>query len=352
MSAMSALAAPCIARPPLTVAKLRHDADQFNYLQACGILGPSYGAIAEYYRHLASQLSASQLERREHWQPAELRAIGNIYNRNVFQRHAPVLAQPYGASWSGASVESRYFARRPSIVVIDDFLSAAALHSLRAYCLESTIWNSLRYSHGRLGALYRSGLRCPLLQQLADSLAVALPRLIGQHHPLTQLWAYKYPAHMPGDDVHADFAAVNVNVWITPDAANLDPASGGMCIYDVAAPPDWHFTDYNRRPALIRRYLAAMGARSRYIPYRQNRAIIFNSELFHGTGACHFRDDYESRRINITLLYGQRDADHASTMSAKHPASQLISSANSAIKGGPDCALGYRAWRSAARRRT
>ncbi|MBY0556570.1 MAG: hypothetical protein K2P77_05135 [Burkholderiaceae bacterium] len=348
---MSALPATCVPPPPLTVAKLRHDADQFNYLQSCGILGPSYGAIAEYYRHLASQLSASKQERREHWQPAELRAIGNIYNCNVFQRHAPMLAQPYGASWSGASVESRYFARRPNIVVIDDFLSAQALHSLRAYCLESTIWNSLRYSHGRLGALYRNGLRCPLLQQLADSLAAALPRLIGQRHPLTQLWAYKYPAHMPGDDVHADFAAVNVNFWITPDAANLDPASGGMRIYDVAAPPDWHFTDYNRRPALIRRYLAAMGARARYIPYRQNRAIIFDSDLFHGTAACHFRDDYESRRINITLLYGQRDADHTSTMSASTTASQTVTSATSFIEGRADSAFENRAWRSAALRR-
>jgi hypothetical protein len=348
---MSALPAPSAPRPPLTVAKLRHDADQFNYLQACGILGPSYGAIADYYRLLASQLSASGLERREHWQPAELHAIGNIYNRNVFQRHAPILAQPFGAHWSGASVERRYFARRPNIVVIDDFLSAQALHSLRAYCLESTIWNSLRYSHGRLGALYRNGLRCPLLQQLADSLATALPRLIGQHHPLTQLWAYKYPAHMPGDDVHADFAAVNVNFWITPDAANLDPASGGMRIYDVAAPPDWHFTDYNRRPALIRRYLAAMGARSRYIPYRQNRAIIFDSDLFHGTAACHFRDDYESRRINITLLYGQRDDDHASTLSASHPARHMVTNANSAMKSAGARAGEGGTWRSAALRR-
>jgi hypothetical protein len=32
----------------------------------------------------------------------------------------------------------------------------------------------------------------------------------------------------PGIGIHADFAAINVNFWITPDDANLDPKSGGI----------------------------------------------------------------------------------------------------------------------------
>ena len=42
------------------------------------------------------------------------------------------------------------------------------------------------------------------------------------------------------------------------------------------------------------------------IPYRVNRPIIFNSDLFHETDEIAFKDDYLSRRINITLLYGYR----------------------------------------------
>jgi hypothetical protein len=71
----------------------------------------------------------------------------------------------------------------------------------------------------------------------------------------------------------------------------------------------YHFTSYNRRPDLIRRHLGSVKASPRYIPYRQNRAIIFNSDLFHGTAACRFRDDYENRRINVTMLYGHRRND-------------------------------------------
>ncbi len=42
------------------------------------------------------------------------------------------------------------------------------------------------------------------------------------------------------------------------------------------------------------------------IPYRANRAVVFNSDLFHETDQFTFKDEHESRRINITLLYGHR----------------------------------------------
>jgi hypothetical protein len=35
---------------------------------------------------------------------------------------------------------------------------------------------------------------------------------------------------------HADNSALNVNFYIAPDNANLDPEHGGMEIWDVAAP--------------------------------------------------------------------------------------------------------------------
>jgi hypothetical protein len=44
------------------------------------------------------------------------------------------------------------------------------------------------------------------------------------------------------------------------------------------------------------------------IPYRANRAVIFDSDLFHETDAIRFRDGFENRRINCTLLYGFRDS--------------------------------------------
>jgi hypothetical protein len=42
------------------------------------------------------------------------------------------------------------------------------------------------------------------------------------------------------------------------------------------------------------------------VPYRANRAVIFDSDLFHETDVIHFKPGYENRRINVTLLYGRR----------------------------------------------
>ena len=43
------------------------------------------------------------------------------------------------------------------------------------------------------------------------------------------------------------------------------------------------------------------------MPHRQNRVVIFNSDLFHRTDDIRFRDGFENRRINVTMLYGTRE---------------------------------------------
>lgn len=349
----SAAAAPTprIATSPLTVAKLRHDADQFAYLQGLGALGSDFTPVIARYRQLAKQMAEAGITQRARLTADEQALIGAVYNQTIHVRATPAVAQALSGSWRGVDVERAYGATPPGVVVIDDFLSPEALASLRRFCLESTIWNGLRYSHGRLGALHRDGFACPLLMQIDAQLRAALPQLIGTRHALTQLWAYKYPPRMPGDDVHADFAAINVNFWITPDDANLDPASGGLIIHDVEAPADWDFTSYNRRPQLIRDYLAQVGARQRTIAYRQNRAIIFNSDLFHGTAACHFRDDYESRRINVTMLYGERHDDAFRQPAPPMAAAAAAAATAPAAMAPPPHAGPAAAWRSAAFKR-
>ena len=42
------------------------------------------------------------------------------------------------------------------------------------------------------------------------------------------------------------------------------------------------------------------------VPYRANRAVIFDSDLFHETDRIDFRPGYLNRRINVTMLYGRR----------------------------------------------
>lgn len=198
---------------------------------------------------------------------------------------------------------------RPQLVVVDDLLTPEALEGLRRFCLDSTIWRE--GFDGYVGARPQSGFACPLIAQVAEEFAATYPAIF-QEHPLLFAWAFSYQQGQNGIKVHADFAAVNVNFWITADDANLDPATGGLSVWDVAAPLDWNFDKYNSHDAPIRTFLAESGARATRIPYRCNRAVIFDSDLFHETDIMSFREGYENRRINITLLYGTREKTGAS----------------------------------------
>ena len=80
-----------------------------------------------------------------------------------------------------------------------------------------------------------------------------------------------------------------------------------MDIYDVEAPAAWRFEKYNKDVPAIRAHLRESGASALHIPYRCNRAILFNSDLFHATQALNFADGYENRHINVTFLYGRRE---------------------------------------------
>lgn len=217
---------------------------------------------------------------------------------------APRLAAVINPALDSLQTTDRWQRALPQIVVVDDLLTPDALQSLRYFCLQSTMW-STAHDEGYLGAMPEHGFAPPLLAQVADELTRRLPGIFGDHK-LLHHWAFKYDSAMRGIKVHADFAAVNVNFWITPDDANLDPESGGLVVWDVGAPLDWIFDRYNCSDAEIRGLLQREGARATRIPYRANRAVIFDSDLFHETDIIRFRPGYENRRINITLLYGRR----------------------------------------------
>ena len=190
------------------------------------------------------------------------------------------------------------------LLVVDNLLTPAALVELRRFCLCSTVWR-VDYPNGYLGGFAGDGFACPLLAQITDELAAKLPRII-RHHRLDQLWGFKYDSELTGINIHADEAAINVNFWITPDDANLDPQSGGLVVWNVPAPLDWNFKQYQNNGPTIRAFLAEHHATSTTVPYRCNRAVIFDSDLFHETDRIAFKPGYENRRINVTLLYGQR----------------------------------------------
>jgi hypothetical protein len=320
------------AAVPLSVPKLQHDIDQMHYLQRMGVLGTEYSRVIDAYQAVRDRLVAKGPDAREPLDSDANRSIADTYNRLLHVRNTPRVARALSRRWDPVTVEEQYLANAPGVVCVDDFLTEEALGELYRFCLESTVWFGNRYAHGRLGALMQNGFICPLLMQIAEELRDALPRLIGNRYPLRQMWGFKCGPEVPADvTTHADFAAVNVNFWVTPDGANADEHSGGLVVHDVDAPLSWGFDAYNGRQDLIRPFLQRRRARSMTIPYRQNRAVIFNSDLFHASDAVSFLPGYENLRINVTMLYGDREEE------AHHL--QL---------SGPETAGVRPAWRSAA----
>jgi tetratricopeptide (TPR) repeat protein len=322
----------------LTIPKLQHDVEQFDYLLSNNHIGKEFRDVARDYQRIIDDLSCIShdvripIEDHEH----ALKTIGHVYNRIVHVRPTPRVPGALSDHWESKAVEDAFFQSASGITVVDNFLSGNALQNLRLFCLESTVWLNNRYKGGRLGAFFNEGFNCPLLLQIAEELRVKLQRIIGKRHPLRQLWAFKLGDNNSGrGSTHADFASVNVNFWITPDEANLDEDSGGLLIYNTEAPIDWEFDTYNNKPDFIERFLNNQDATTISIPYRQNRAVIFNSDLFHGTAPVQFRSGFENRRINITMLYGNRQNDIHHARREK----------SGSVQGG---ALEGSAWRSAA----
>ncbi len=214
------------------------------------------------------------------------------------------LPVPAVNSFNSESADKAWRETSPRIVVIDDLLSDEAMAELRRYCLGSHIWHT-PYTQGYLGAFPESGFAAPLLAQVAEELSATFKEIFAGH-PLRYHWAFKYDSRLDGIGIHADEAAVNVNFWITPDTANRDPECGGLVIWDKAAPLDWDFAKFNADEKAAYAFLEESGAKAIRVPYRANRAVIFDSNLFHKTDVICFDEGYENRRINITMLYGRR----------------------------------------------
>ncbi len=292
----------------LHASRIKHDAEQIRYLAEhglCGQLDSSYQATLTALRERVLHLG--ETNQRISLSQEEARALAPSVNRILHYADNPPL--PQGAlnpELHVEEIERRYNASQPEIIYIDALLRPEALAALQQFCRNSTIWKK-DYEDGYIGAFLGEGFSSPLLLQVAEELRTAFPGIFHQHR-LLQAWAFKQDSARRPLKIHADAAAVNVNFWITPDDANLDPASGGLIVWDKEAPRDWDFKVYNSTAfqPKIREFLNHSGASPVKVPYRENRALVFNSDLFHESDTCVFRDDYESRRINITFLYGRR----------------------------------------------
>jgi tetratricopeptide (TPR) repeat protein len=221
--------------------KIKHDAEQLQHLQAQHALPEEFKPYLTLLETLHQQTHEKSMVR---LQGQEAQNMAPTYNRLVHIPCPRAIEAPFlNPHLSPEKIEHDYFKSQPEVVWIDDFLAPQALAELRRFCLEATVWKK-EYPNGYLGATLKDGLASSLILQIAQELRTRLPHIF-KEHLLEQAWAFKYDSTMKGINVHADFAAVNINFWITPDEACLQPNNGGLIVWDKAAPTDWSFEKYN-----------------------------------------------------------------------------------------------------------
>jgi tetratricopeptide (TPR) repeat protein len=279
--------------------KLIHDAEQFRYLAErrreprFETLARNYQAVAESVPEKAVPLSDQQLD-----------ALGEDYNTAIHVASAPEIAgRAVNPRPDRDALVARFGEGKAGAVSFDDLLTPAGLAALKRYLLESTIWHDFSHIGGFVASYLEDGLACPLLLQIVDEIRGALPELLGPH-PLTQAWAFKGLKAASAVAAHADDAAVSINFWVTADLADRNPSGGGLEVCRVPPPAAWQVRGYDADMAEIAKFLDQHAGESLIVPYRENRAVLFESRLFHRSGATDFAPGYENHRINLTLLFG------------------------------------------------
>ena len=293
-----------------SIFKLGDCIDQLQYLIDKGRIDPSFEAMTERYQSVLIELYENPTpETAVLLTPGQAQRIGAFYDRVVHYSEAPRLAgRAINQGLDFPAIEDEYLSSAVSVTAFDDFLTPEALRSLREFCLESTIFFNFtgdRY----VSSSNKLGFNCDLLYQMAEELKVSLPRVLGGH-ALRNMWVYRYNNHSEGVAEHTDDGAVTFNFWITPDDANLSADAGGLMVYVKEQPMDLDWERYNNQkysPEIQREVAEFLSdAKTVTIPYGDNRAVLFHSNLYHKSHPVKFKDGFANRRMNVTMLFGQR----------------------------------------------
>ena len=346
-----------------SVASLLHSAEQLEYLVSRGKLPREFLSLSRAFRDtiedMVPVLRTSTVVDRLHGEKESrvfvphshlMRAQHFLFNTLLYLPPPSASLPPPALLVDHVQVAGKGRGGRPSalnpkvdwhlveesflageIVVIDAVLSEWALEAAYRFCLEATVY--FEHKPGYMGAYMMDGFRSGLFAQITAEMRTHMPRIVGNSE-LIDFWSYKYhnieelqrqvtgserDARQSGISQHADAARINLNMWLTPDSANLDPESGGMTIWDYAVLTKKEFEEFQQIQAidLIGERLKQAGSVPSHVPYKRNRMVLFDSSLVHETQLLSFRSGYANRRINLTWLFG--DPVWKSTSSVPNP---------------------------------
>jgi hypothetical protein len=201
-------------------------------------------------------------------------------------------------------VEATYLSRNDQPhCVIDDFLTSQAAEELRERLLNHHGWH---FKHPLSKELYLAAPGGDDILDLGKNLVDQLPQVLGGLE-LVYHWAYLH-CRSAGLKPHTDGdSAVTVNLYLTPDEFNLRPGTGGLILSAVRRPPSVSLIEFNSMPwadSYFEREHAGGDVRDVRIAYHYNRAILFDSGLFHASDQTFFPNDTaHTMKMNLGLVF-------------------------------------------------
>lgn len=288
-----------------SVVKLNHDIAQLIHLRQQGFLDESYDLAVENLKKILSEIA--RMPGLVTLTTVQKQLIEKTYNRLCYFFSAPIMTESaLNPNLNFSEIQNTFMARSDEPHIIDGFLSAQALAALQGFLFNSTIWWQLAFSD-ELGTSIRNGFSPPILMQVLGEVKKNLPSIF-KSYELKTAWAYIYWGDRSGLDLHCDDGAVSINLWLTPDGANLSPQSSGLTFWNRSAPTNYFVTEDDvEKHAILETLLNEEGVKSIEVPYRCNRAAIFRSNMIHKTAETKFAAGYQNRRLNMTLIFGNRD---------------------------------------------
>lgn len=200
------------------------------------------------------------------------------------------------------SIAEEYETNR--VVVVDNFLKESVALRLRDFFLFVNLREDIYSDYAAIN-FYRNipgRLWFPLLTSITEECKTKIPFL--KNTEFERAWAFIYNNTSNGVPTHADPAATNLNLWVTPDdCMNLEDGKNGLDVWKVYPPESWSYEKYNGDDDAIKDFLLNKNSSKMNVSYKFNRVTIFDSRLFHKTQPVSSKPGYANRRINYTFLY-------------------------------------------------
>lgn len=197
-------------------------------------------------------------------------------------------------------------------IILDDALDSAALQALRSELLSSWAWH-YRAQPGRVLCLPwpESAIMRDVTAGLTEVLAAFSPGI-----EVCEEWAFLHQRPFQ-EFVHSDIGTYVWTLWLTSEKWDRSPDTSGLRLFPLARPEGM----LNRRHHTLRYFEANPVDMSAYVPYRENRAVMFPASTYHSIGPCDFDASSVGRmRCSVSVFL-----DHQEHWKAQHELEEATS---------------------------